>query len=58
MAGYPIGFFYVYKVAGVYQSQADIDASPKKHWLPLPPGDLKSPMWTGRKYSEDRTNDR
>ena len=29
MAGYPIGFFYGYKVAGVYQSQADIDASPE-----------------------------
>ena len=25
MAGYPIGYFYGYKVAGVYQSQADID---------------------------------
>ena len=26
MAGYPIGYFYGYKVEGVYQSQADIDA--------------------------------
>lgn len=41
MAGYPIGFFYGYKVAGVYQSQADIDASPKNTLATVTPGDLK-----------------
>ena len=33
MAGYPIGFFYGYKVAGVYQSQATSMHHPK---IPLP----------------------
>lgn len=41
MAGYPIGFFYGYKVDGVYQSQADIDASPKNTLAAVTPGDLK-----------------
>ena len=41
MAGYPIGYFYGYKVAGVYQSQADIDASPKNTLATVTPGDLK-----------------
>lgn len=41
MAGYPIGFFYGYKVDGVYQSQADIDASPKNTLATVTPGDLK-----------------
>ncbi len=41
MAGYPIGFFYGYKVEGVYQSQADIDASPKNTLAAVTPGDLK-----------------
>ena len=41
MAGYPIGFFYGYKVDGVYQSQADIDASPKNTLATVAPGDLK-----------------
>ncbi|MBF4211758.1 hypothetical protein EI533_29265, partial [Pseudomonas donghuensis] len=38
---YPIGYFYGYKVAGVYQSQADIDASPKNTLATVTPGDLK-----------------
>ena len=41
MAGYPIGFFYGYKGDGVYQSQADIDASPKNTLATVTPGDLK-----------------
>lgn len=41
MVGYPIGFFYGYKVDGVYQSQADIDASPKNTLATVTPGDLK-----------------
>lgn len=41
MAGYPIGFFYGYKVDGVYQSQADIDASPKNTLATVTSGDLK-----------------
>ncbi len=41
MAGYPIGFFYGYKVEGVYQSQADIDASPTNTLATVTPGDLK-----------------
>lgn len=41
MAGYPIGYFYGYKVAGVYQSAADIAASPKNTLATVEPGDLK-----------------
>lgn len=41
MAGYPIGYFYGYKVDGVYQSQADINNSPKNTLGTMAPGDLK-----------------
>lgn len=41
MAGYPIGYFYGYKVAGVYQNQAEIDASPQNTLATVTPGDLK-----------------
>ena len=41
MAGYPIGYFYGYKVAGVYQNQAEIDASPANTLATVTPGDLK-----------------
>ena len=41
MAGYPIGYFYGYKVEGVYQSQQDIDSSPKNTLATVTPGDLK-----------------
>lgn len=38
-AGYPIGYFYGYKVEGIYQNQAEIDAA--KNTLGAKPGDLK-----------------
>lgn len=41
MAGYPIGFFYGYKVEGVYQSEADIANSPANKLGDVKPGDLK-----------------
>lgn len=41
MAGYPIGYFYGYKVAGVYQNQTEIDASPVNTLATVTPGDLK-----------------
>lgn len=41
MAGYPIGYFYGYKVAGVYQSPEDIANSPKNTLATVTPGDLK-----------------
>lgn len=41
MAGYPIGYFYGYKVDGVYQSAADIAASPRNTLATVTPGDLK-----------------
>ena len=31
MAGYPIGYFYGYKVEGVYQTQEEIEHSPEEH---------------------------
>lgn len=40
-AGYPIGYFYGYQVAGVYQSYADIIASPASNLGTYGPGDLK-----------------
>ena len=57
MAGYPIGYFYGYKVAGVYQSQADIDASPKNTLATVTPGDLKFADVNGDREitPEDRT---
>ncbi|WP_353329608.1 SusC/RagA family TonB-linked outer membrane protein [Bacteroides sedimenti] len=40
-AGYPIGYFYGYKVEGVYQSANDIAASPVNKLATVTPGDLK-----------------
>lgn len=57
MAGYPIGYFYGYKVAGVYQSQADIEASPVNTLADVAPGDLKfaDVNGDGKITPEDRT---
>ena len=41
MAGFPIGYFYGYKVEGVYQNQAEIDNAPKNTLATVTPGDLK-----------------
>lgn len=40
-AGYPIGYFYGYKVAGVYQNEEEIKNSPKNTLANVTPGDLK-----------------
>lgn len=40
-AGYPIGYFYGYKVDGVYQSESDIANSPVNKLVTVKPGDLK-----------------
>lgn len=40
-AGYPIGYFYGYRVEGVYQSAADIASSPTNTLAEVTPGDLK-----------------
>lgn len=57
MAGYPIGYFYGYKVAGVYQSQADINSSPENTLATVTPGDLKfaDVNGDGKITPEDRT---
>ena len=39
--GYPIGYFYGYKVEGVYQNEADIRFSPINSVGSVTPGDLK-----------------
>ena len=39
--GYPIGYFYGYKVAGVYQNENDIRFSPINSVGSVTPGDLK-----------------
>ncbi len=41
MAGYPIGYFYGYKVEGVYQSLEEIANSPVNKEFAVTPGDLK-----------------
>ncbi|MBK5720259.1 TonB-dependent receptor [Dysgonomonas sp. Marseille-P4677] len=41
IAGYPIGYFYGYKVEGVYQSLDDIANSPENKEYKVTPGDLK-----------------
>ena len=38
---YPIGYFYGYKVEGVYQTQEEINSSPKNTLATVTPGDLK-----------------
>lgn len=40
-AGYPIGYFYGYKVKGIYQSNADVAKSPESTIGTVLPGDLK-----------------
>jgi len=40
-AGYPIGYFYGYKVEGIYQNQNEIDNSPVNKLVTVKPGDLK-----------------
>ena len=39
--GKPIGYFYGYKVEGVYQTQEEIEHSPKNTLATVTPGDLK-----------------
>jgi len=40
-AGYPIGYFYGYKVEGIYQNKAEIDSSPENTLVTPIPGDVK-----------------
>ena len=57
MAGYPIGYFYGYKVDGVYQSPEDIASSPTNTLATVTPGDLKfkDVNGDGKITPEDRT---
>lgn len=57
MAGYPIGYFYGYKVDGIYQSETDIKNSPKNTLATVTPGDLKfkDVNGDGEITPEDRT---
>ncbi|MDR1370688.1 MAG: SusC/RagA family TonB-linked outer membrane protein, partial [Dysgonamonadaceae bacterium] len=41
ISGYPVGYFYGYKVAGVYQNYQDIKESPQNTLAGVAPGDLK-----------------
>ncbi|MDR3062180.1 MAG: TonB-dependent receptor [Dysgonamonadaceae bacterium] len=41
LAGYPVGYFYGYKVTGVYQNNQDIRTSPVNTLASIAPGDLK-----------------
>lgn len=56
-AGYPIGYFYGYQVEGIYQSPAEINASPKNTLGTVTPGDLKfrDVNGDGEITPEDRT---
>ena len=55
--GYPIGYFYGYKVAGVYQNENDIRLSPINTLATVTPGDLKFADINndGRITQDDRT---
>jgi len=39
--GYPIGSFYMLKVAGIFQNTAEVNSSPKQYGDNTQPGDLK-----------------
>lgn len=56
-AGYPIGYFYGYKVEGVYQNEDDIRFSPINSVGSVTPGDLKfaDVDGNGRITDNDRT---
>lgn len=56
-AGYPIGYFYGYKVVGVYQNNEDINSSPVNTLGTVKPGDLKFEDVTkdGKITTADRT---
>lgn len=56
-AGHPIGYFYGYKVVGVYQSNADVEKSPENTLATPSPGDLKFADINndGKISTEDRT---
>lgn len=56
MAGYPIGYFYGYKVEGVYQTQEEVDNS-KNSVAKATPGDLKFAdiNHDGKITTDDRT---
>ena len=51
--GYPIGFFYGYKTAGVFQNQAQIDAT-KAKYDDVQPGDL---IWVDTNGDEEISED-
>ena len=55
--GYPIGYFYGYKVAGVYQNEEDIRLSPINKLASVAPGDLKFKdiNGDGKITTDDRT---
>ena len=55
--GMPIGYFYGYKVEGVYQNKTDVAQSPQNTLAPAAPGDLKFKDVTGdgKITAEDRT---
>lgn len=55
-AGYPIGYFYGYKVEGIYQTQEEINNSPHNTLATVTPGDLKFADIDGD--GEITTNDR
>lgn len=56
-AGFPIGYFYGYKVEGVYQNDAEIKSSPENTLATVTPGDLKFADLDGDKKitPKDRT---
>ncbi|WP_080902618.1 TonB-dependent receptor [Parabacteroides sp. Marseille-P3160] len=56
-AGYPIGYFYGYKLDGIYQSASDIANSPENTLTTVNPGDLrfKDVNGDGKITPDDRT---
>lgn len=58
VAGEPVGYFYGYKVIGVYQNNQDIKESAPNNVYSVKPGDLKFEDVTGDGFidQKDRTN--
>ena len=52
-AGYPIGSYYLYKMLGIFQTQADIDQSPFQT-VDTRPGDVKFADLNGDKKIDDK----
>ena len=52
--GLPFNSFYMYQMEGIFQSQEDINKSPKQPYYPSKPGDIKIKDQNGDKIIDDK----